>query len=570
MPNVQVQNYLLNASNEKFNGIWKLTRAMKAAGWRYKASSDAVAKDTTGNPANDKWGGGGTIFTVTVSGAIDAPTTTAYGGRSTVSGVTGATFTSGSVGHYLRIAGATNGANNGDWLITSFVSSTSVVIENPAAVAETTAGSAVWTEVSPLTDTYPAAITGASGIGAWWTAQGPSTMRISIGTSNPAGFIRGENVVQSGTGATGEFMGVMPDAAGGLGYIVVAPRLSGSGAAPRGWSTSGVITGDRSGSTVTPTAVVEYVREVVFWKNTTTNGHIYFQCIDQASEGTTTSTTGRFSTMASLGTATATVCPGGATGGSPTTNGFPTVGTFVCVGTGGSGAAATGSADMSASSGAVGTGLLQILVANAIEDASVSPDGTISFLCGTPVTAFSFLGWGFHRLDDTEDGEVDPYVWFIPTAAGIYLRSRTVFTGLISNTDVFTASTFVTAGANSTYVGWRRRGFPTGTFDAFQEFQGALLGYGVNSNAPVITTTPTTVDRVACAFVNVSVREPVWIYSGQVSQKQRKGTLRWWYIVQGASGTDTYDGKRWVQLSTSVNAAIVAGPADQTTSPLNG
>jgi hypothetical protein len=567
MPNVQVQNFALNSSNEKFHAHWKATRLMKRAGWRYKASSDGSAKDTTGNPANDKWGGGATVFTVTVAGTIGAPTTTAYGGRATVSGVTGASFATTSVGSYLRITGATNAANNGDWLITNYVSATSVVIENPAAVAETTGGGASWTEVNSYTDTYPAAITGASGSGAWWCGQGPSTMRITIGSASPTGFIRGENVTQAGSGAQGELIGVCPDAVGGLGYIVVAPRVSGTGGAARGWSTTGVITGSRSGASVTATGVKEYVREIVFWKNNATTGHTYLQVIDSVTEATTTTTTGRFSTMASLGTATATICPGGASGGSPLSNGFPTVGTMALFGTGGTGAVGTGSTDMTGTTANVTTGFAHIFVANAIEDANVSPDGTVSFFLGTPATAtYSFTGWGFHRLDDTEQGDVDPYVCYVTSNTSAYTRVRTGGATAATTSDEFPSNVRLTTTSSSPFLGWRRRGFATG--DAFQEFQGALLGSA--SANPILSLTPASPDRVACAFVNVAVREPIWVVSTQVLQKQRKGTLRWWYFVQGGNGTDTYDGKRWMQLTTSVNVPVIAGPADQSTSPLNG
>jgi len=40
MPNAYTTNYSLFAANEQFSAIWKLTRTMMAAGWRYKGSGN--------------------------------------------------------------------------------------------------------------------------------------------------------------------------------------------------------------------------------------------------------------------------------------------------------------------------------------------------------------------------------------------------------------------------------------------------------------------------------------------------------------------------------------------------
>jgi len=570
MPDVQVENYVVNASNETFNLMWKLTRAMKAAGWRYKASSDGTTKETTGDPNNDKWGGGGVVQAATAAAmTITTPTTTSYGGRTTVSGMTGGAFASTSVGRFLKIVGATNGGNNGTFLITNFISATSVTIENPSAVAETTPGTATYSELSALTDTYPAAITGTSGSGAWWCAQGPSTMKIPIGSSTPSGtFIRGENVVQATSGATGELLGVVTDS-GGQGYLVVAPRLSGTGGGPRGWSTN-TITGDRSGATVTPsTTVIEFIREIVFWKGnlTATLGHIYFQVIDQAAEGTTTTTTGRFSTMASLGTATATICPGGATGGSPLTNGFPTAGTYVPLGTGGSGASGTGSNVWTSSSISIALNHNFLLVTNCIEDTGISADGTMTVAGST--AASQYEGWGFHRVDDQEDGDVDPYVWAIYNSSA-NARSRTANTSSVAAGDMYN-STFWLQNITP-FMGWRRRGYSTG--DAWLELQGWGAGgwtSGGNQTFYALNATSGNPGNVATTFVTTHVREPIYVASIVAGTKIRKGVLRWWYLLEreattGTAGGDTFDTRRWIQFS-STNAAIVAGPADGTTTP---
>jgi len=565
---IQVENFLLNTSNDQSSGIWKITRALKTAGWRYKASSDATTQEATGNPNNDKWGGGVQVGaqTATVSFTIGTPTTTSYGGRSTITGLTG--FATTSVGHFLKITGATNSANDGTWLITKFNSATSVDIENPAAIAETTPGTATWTELSALLDTFPTL-----GTGAWWCGQGPSTMKVPIGASIPSGtFIRGENVTQTTSGATGEFLGVVTDS-NGQGYLVIAPRLSGTGGGPRGWSTD-LITGARSSATVTPSATVrEFVREIVFWRNTTTLGHIYFQVIDQASEATTSASgTGRFSTMASTLTTT-TICPGGATG-LPTTNGFPVYGSYSPQGQGGSGAVTTGSQTWVGSSIAVNLGKSQILCANCIEDSGVSQDGTFIWAAGTPsVATTSFAGWGYFRVDEQEDGDVDPYVWYFRPAEGSNSRTRTVGNASNGSGDVWQSS-FVLTNGSTPFIGWRRRGYQSGGVlngDSWQELQAWWVGNTTGAFGVQNAGTPET---VACTFVTTKPREPIWIagWYAQVGNSIpiniRKGTLRWMYVVQGNAGTDTYDTKRWIQLSSVANPMVV-GPADGTTTPVN-
>lgn len=567
MPHVQFENYALSTSNNKLNGIWKLSRAMKAAGWRYKASSDATAKDNGGNPSNDKWGPGVQVGaqTGTVSMTITAATTTSAGGRSTVSGMTGANFASTSVGNFLTITGATNAANNGTFVITAFVSATSVTVENPAAISETTGAGATWKEVTATTDTFPTL-----GVGSWWCAQGPSTIKVPIGTAVPGNFIRGENVTQSTSGAEGELLGVLMDTVNG-GYLVISPRVSGTGAGPRGWDSSHVITGAFSGATATATGTpIEFVREIIFWVNTSTTGHIYYQCIDSVGEASTTSTTGRFSVMAAaIGGADFTHCPGAAAGNDPTTNGFPTKGTMVAgVGTAGPGAVTTGSTDLFNNSNAINAGKVQILVANAIENSGVSADGSITLAGGVPGAGTTqFEGWGFQRLDDAEGGDVDPYVWCVPnTVTTGYTRTRLGGGTVCSVADSFAGSNLILT-ASTMCLGFRKRGFTVG--DTFQEFGAVTLGF--YNGAACSSTNGASPDRVASNPTTVTVRDPIWVFSGPANNptsKCRKGTLRWWFLVQGNASCDTYDTKRWIQLS-STSPAVVVGPGDQTTTPTN-
>lgn len=664
MPNIVLPNTLIAVTNEKFQGIWKLTRGLLAAGWRYKGSSDGVnTKDTTGNDSKDFWSVGGfmnlttlggqtgtaaslttvtnSIQTVTgltgmtansvghaltISGAFNtaanqtnngtyrivtflssssvtiynpsgvatdaangaivwaekaggvvANITTVLNGVATLTGLTG--MTPASVGHRITIVNAASGGNNGTFMVVAYVSATSVQVLNPSAVAtDANNGSIHWMERDPALDTYPSSLaiynSTEHGAGAWLNLQGPSTMKFPIGTANPSpAFTRGEKVTQAATGCEGEFMGAVIDTTGGTGYIVVAPRVNGSGANARGWDASAIAAAGApagSGATVTPSAAgIEYIREMVWWKSLSNQGHIYYQCIDQLGEGTSTATTGRFSTMSALAGCTSTICPGGATG-LPTVNGFPTVGTLVATGTGGSGAVATGSGVWDSIT-AQASGMIQVICANCIEGAGVSQDGSWSLLMGTVATsATSFNLNGFLRCDDGEEGDVDPYVLFFPTNTAVASRIRTANATASSLTGDWAHGAVVAPGINQgPYIGFRRRGFATG--DSFTEF-GAFVQNLLNSAAFAQGTTPTNPETIACTFVSPPprVREPYWVCSYNVNQKMRKGTIRWWYACPGGNCMETIDGRRWVQFSSQMSASTcstVIGPWDTVTIP---
>lgn len=577
---------ITGASSAGNNGTFPITAFISASSVSYTNAS-GVATDA--NNPNIHWvetipSTSSAPYTDTASGAITwaekaggtaASISSFTNGVATLTGLTG--MTSASVGHALTIINAATVANNGTFLISAFLSATSVKIFNPNGVApDGNNGSIQWVERDPTQDTYPLSLQGTNEAGAWINLQGPSTMKIPIGTAVPSpAFIRGEKVTQAATGCEGEILGVVTDATGGTGFIVIAPRVNGSSAGARGWDTSVIAAQSAptgSGASVTPSgSALEYVREIVIWKDTASAGHLYYQCIDQANEATPTALVGRFSTMAStLSQVTPSIPPGGATGGLPTTNGFPTAGTLVLVGTGGSGLHSTGSADYTMQSAVNATGLIQVICANNIEASGVSQDGSFTLMIGLPATSASaFTLSGLQRLDDTEDGDIDPYVYFTPTTLGVYARSRTVETSSPSITDVATTSQAVQGTSTSYFLGFRRRGFATG--DAFQEFASFCLNTASTAQF-ALGNNFANPETVACTFstTSIRVREPIWIISTQLGSKMRKGTLRWWYVVAGGNSTDTLDGKRWMQgssASTASAAALVVGPWDGSTVP---
>ena len=353
--------------------------------------------------------------------------------------------------------------------------------------------------------------------------------------------------------------------------MVVAPRNSGSGAGQRGWSNTDPIAAasvpSGSGASVTPTgAAIEYGTEIVIWKYNQLLGHIYFQCVDLVNESAVTANNGRFSIMASLAGCTATVCPGGATG-APTVNGFPVTGTFVGIGTGGSGLYSTGSTAWRGNTQTSVLLLSHLMVTNAIETVGQSGDGTFTWAEGTANngTYQTYEGFAYLRCDDQEDGDVWPFVFCVECNLETYTGStRTAVTQYAgaSPADFFTLAVFL---SNYTvFKGWRCRGFASG--DAWQQF--AAASQLISNQSVVGANFYQSADQTACSFVQSLAREPIWVVSTQVSQKMRKGTIRWWYTVLGGAGNNLHQNKMYVQLSSNYGP-IVVGPWDGVTIPFN-
>lgn len=394
-PNVQpvtVQN--------PFSLLWKLSRAMKKAGWIYKSSGNGSSKDTSGTAANDLWGGNtdpaldpyaaiGTVST----GAQTLPTVTLTATNPQTAGFP----TSGT----LQVATSTNG-----WQTVTYTGTTAASFTGCSGGAGTVPTGSAIGNVTINMDT----------VAGWWNAQGPSTLKIPINTAATQGadgyFWRGENISQATTGAQGEIIGYIFDGYAGQGFLVVMPRVDGSGADPHGWNHTSLITGAFSGCTVTPSAtVIEFVREVVFWKGTTTDlATTYMQCIDNSAENAQ-----RFSVLAGSTGCTASVAPGG--GG--TANAFPTAGTYAAGGTGGSQNGNAVFVNDVLGTGTLNIGRAQIIAVNSTFSTGVSADGSFLIVVSNNSAVVNsqsnYTLWGYQRTDFQEDGDVDPYVFWTPS-----------------------------------------------------------------------------------------------------------------------------------------------------------
>jgi hypothetical protein len=705
--NVTVPNFPIFGVDH-FMALWKLTRAMKAAGWKYLGSGDATNKDitaissTNGSPLTDTWGPGGIVAnhvqlgSQTGSGAtitVTSPLNTV-----TVSGLSG--MTTASVGHALQISGAANAVNNGIFTIVARSSSSSVTIFNPVAVSEGTSltwseringtssitwsaksgreqtisgltkmtpnsagryiyleGSSLsnnngifsiisyispssikiinnnttsvgsdtasgnWTELDPLLDIYP--LTTNLGSGSWILFQGPSTLKIPISSASVGTFTNNEIVTQSGSSATGELLGYQFDSSLGIGYLVVMPRTNGSGGGRLGWGTGiSTITGSTSSATVTTGTYdtpIEFVREVVFWKYTNQlQGTIYNQCVDAVNESSY-----RFSTLAASGNCTAIRAPGGGGVG----NIQSSIGTYVVKGSNVNYNSSRNwfcpSPDVTSGT-QVGLTRANFMVADADYSSNKSADGTFTVAVGNPgpwggtsTTASDnnypprtgcYSGFGFYRLDNTEYGDVDPYVWYVPSGSvaspNLYNdpqggQTFDVPTGSQSNyvyADHFNSSTLSTtsnpASLNysgimcwTVFKGFRRRGFSvynpstlatTLNGDSYQQFQTLFLciANSIVAGSPIPGASPPTttwgkplmskflpsqdVFAHSLSPTPKKIRESIWIASLQeptgnppIGGRMRKGTLRWVTVVSGGCSGQTFDNKLYVQLSSS-------------------
>ena len=475
MANQSVANYATTGPTDHFSAVWKLSRAMKKAGWVYKGSADGTTKDATGVAGADKWGG------------------------------------------------------NAD----------------------------------PLADPLPGFATGA-----WWCAQGPSILKMPITAAVAGTFIRGENVVQATTGAEGELLGAVFDSGSSTGWVVIAPRVAGSGSGPLGWDFTKVVTGAVSGASFTASAqVVEYVTQVVFWRSAVGNtGSWFFQCVDPVGESASL-----FSTLIATAGCTPAIAPGG--GG--TGNGFPAVGSWVPCGTGGSVAH-----QFWTGLNAVNIGKCQIMAANCIAGAGVTADGSFILAYGDPtLNAGSFSGFSLQRLDDQEEGELCPYATWHPSATTV----TAAVANASGNNALAEAPTWILGtswsrsgagainAANVWIRGWRRRGLGTG--DAFVALEPAGLAvFGSSGNGfPLVNIVTTDAERVASEAVPSFIAEPIWVVCLQSLTKVRKGTLRWLLMVPTGNGTDTYAGKTFVQLANFVtnSYALIGGPYDGVSTPVN-
>jgi len=560
--NVRLNNLALASSTTvAFRGFFELTRAMKKAGWKYKASSDGTSKVPTANPASDQWGTG----VVTNAGAAAASIATPARGRATVTGLTGIVAT--DKGKFLTITGGATGANNNHHQIEEILSSTSVAIDarNFAVVSDANNGALTWTIRDPLGDTFNNSSFNMNTI-AWWCAQGPSILKIPTTAASTGTFSVGENIVQTTTGAEGELLGYTYY--NGTGWLVLAPRLRGTGTGVFGWQTGNVVTGGRSAATATQVGTaIDYVWEVVFAKpaNQTTIQILVgqFNTVAESAE--------MFSFCATQTGATASVHPGG--GG--TGNAF---GAHAWVMYGTSSTPTFGSVINADVSSVITFNNANVICVDAIPEQNYTADGSwVLQLSGTDsglsLSSTGSLLYGLQRLNNTEDGDVCVYATAVPIGTKTLYSNSRASAGSIPNSgqnNIYYHFGFMDASFSTTSVAfatWVGRG--TSASEAFAECEVAALSRTQATGFIQNVTTGRSQRMVSTANPLTKYRERIWLVTSVSAPAffAVKGSFRWMYWVSGDQITDTYGvDPGWMQIATQSGSGsvMVIGPHDGT------
>lgn len=427
---------------------------------------------------------------------------------------------------------------------------------------------------NPLVDAYPVAFnsrgTGVSPIGLtgpWIVLRGPDVIKLPIaaassGGSNNGLFLTGESVTQATSGATGELKGYVFDASNG-GWIVIKPRTG-------SWDGTHAVTGASSGASVTPTSIVTYKQEILFWKCSAgvVSGHTAW-VVDTVASGNL------FSSLMTAAGCTNSIAPGG--GG--TGNSFPSTALMLCgTTTGGtSPTLATDNWQINDGAGAIPVTTHVILAAaNATPAAAVSADGTFWGLFSQTGSSTNAALTGLFLLDDGEPGDVSPYAWHRFRAgdgnSAAFVRLGSVTTTASQTETWNTLMLGANADTNSCWQGWVARGTGFAT-DAVSNFNtsisvrsGASSGFVlVQNNADLVkaqnhpaTTKPQATDTMI-------------LWNSRTGSEMIKGRPRWMRAASLGSLYDTTDGKTWVCFipnALTQNPAVYVGPWDGATVPL--
>lgn len=451
---------------------------------------------------------------------------------------------------YTYDVGTANNFFSGIWMLTRCMKQAGWVYKSSSdGSAKDTTGTASndkWGGgATPTSDTYPTGFSATNG--PWWVASGPNVIKIPITAASTGTFVRGEQVTQTTSAATGELLGYVYDATN-AGWLVILPRTG-------TFDGSNLITGAVSSATVTANGVVKtYTQEVCIWKNSAAvaQGSIYWIMADATGEQSSL-----FSYLAvNAAGATATVAPGG--GG--TNNGFP--GSAIAVlGTGGSSSPSTW--------GCAGTITTHAIISatNATPAAGTSADGTFWIMMSNGASSInSFLG-GLFRLDDGEPGDIAPFDWLWTQSTNIGSYNRTVGAGVAA---VLTFNTFFGTGVNFNGYIARGVGGTSGSNPDIASYHKpaqpvrSTNSVFVENNADIIkvwnhpaTNKPMAVDTVL-------------VYSDKTNSEQIKGRTRWIRVASIGTLYDTTDGKTWVAWltnSTTSNPTFYVGPWDASTTP---
>jgi hypothetical protein len=551
-------------------GIHKLVRAMAKAGMLIRASSDGTTKVVSDDPTSH------TAFPLMSIGSGSAASVTAiedhsYGKLITLTGLTGLVApdngTGHSVGNYLTLSGAANGAHNGTFQIYRVLSATSAKIlirSGSPAGTDANNGSIAWAEKDILADTT-------YGLDAtqWWVLLESFRNLQLTGTIQPVGeFVAGETVTQTGTGATGRLIGrPVWGPITGKSSCVIMP-MGGQ------FNSSGVITGNISGATMTPATLYEFARNIVFSKGSaidTTTGSGWYEVYDTTAEASIS-----LVAKASDSACTATVAPGGSTTPSNAKNtGFSYV-------LRGDNPTASGNPVIHAT-GIIGeitpfpsitqpNGRYQIVVSNHMPYAGEEVDGTWRVVVGnTGGGGVNMLSQ--ERVDSNPDNEVDVLVSY--AHADTFQSGRRGYTEGANRVGSWQVYGDNTRTGSTAYLHWFQvlgraaeknpllspvgaYGMYMGTTASYYARNNQGSAYGYNRGLTVrLMSYP---DPVPPGFSEgIGVNEGFW------------GRLRHFRVIQQGGLEDTADNLRFIQVApfdgATQSMGMIVGPWDQATNP---
>jgi hypothetical protein len=481
-------------------------------------------------------------------------------------------------GNFLCLSGALSVFNNGPYQITKTLGPDSCWVRIPrGSASDGNNGSISWVQKDPTLESLSNIVQW--GQGCWITLRGPSMMKMPFtgGISAASNFLVGEKVTQVSTGAEGELVGVTVDSAG-TGWLVVSPQVKGTGTEyDFGWDLTAIV-GVSSTAQVTPTGIQEFQKEVQFATandaNWTKGGYCFVSMTRKDTEQRH-----QLWVRSRNSLCTALLSPGFSSATDTDGNTFPTQ-AFVIVG------AVAGAQDnwsrhaYDPATNALGKS--QISCANALRRQNQSADGTFTLLqYNTNVNHAG--GFSYQRMDNQEEGDVDPWWFYAHNTANMWNTSRTgsagttafnVFTtyGALSQTNTASRGGLMTRARG---VGYKelQGAAGNGSVLMFQVTDGGLTastgGYCATwyqgSSDPQYVASSATNDK--------RILEKITVMGLVASNKFIKGTCRWLYHATqaGSNILDTYGNKQWVVGApgalTYFSQPLVFGPWDGKSTP---
>lgn len=550
MSNKWASNYGIPSSTNVFATIWQLTREMKAAGWAYKASgvagSTTSAKDTSGIASSDLWGGNAN------------PEADSYSNNSTTYSGSTVSLPQGSLSvnaNTLPSSGSGSIFTDSGWQNISWTGG-----GGGGALTGVTGGTGQIRSGYPIVN--GSNTIGLDNVAAWIVLSGPKTIRIPMAIAPTGVPLRGETITQATSGAEGELVGFVFDSVGGSGWFVVLPHTG-------TFDNTHTVTGSTSGATFSPTGtIITYEREVMFYKDTgVLQGAIFYGAFDNSFESAQL-----FSALATASGCVGNVGPG--QGG--TSNAFPAAG-IVVRGT--------------ANSTSVGTWFgmttsfqtnAQIIATNCTPGTGVSADGTFWLAITNAQVTNSCAGFGFLRLDDTEPGDPDPFVFMTSANTENFssaTNSSTKTGGGASQQFAFYGQN-LRSGSTPYFLGNQARG--NGSLDTYNAYTLAPRLDSFNNTIEAISGTNNLGNPIRVvnspATTRPLVLEPCFIYSvGSLSsvsgvKPQYKGRCRWLLMSSIGNTYDTFASKTLLGVSVAATGGnapcFVIGPYDGATTPV--